>query len=328
MTKMQRLIGLKDMKLKDINLENPRVHKLTREVKDLILGLFVAVILLGIVYTILAPVIGIFSLSFMSAEDVFNPTVFLIPLEPSFYNIRAAAFHMRYWSVLAYTLAYALGMALLHVLVASFVGYGFARYKFWGNSIIFGFVLFTIIIPAQAYMVPLFMTFRFFGFGPFEWNLLDSYATMIILTATGVGLRSGLFIYVFRQFFKGLPVEISEAAFIDGAGPMRTYATVMMPNAKPAIITVLLLALVWHYGDTFYSGMLLSSTTRFIHVAAAGVFTAYQTANNIHAHDAGIIAAQMVTYAGVVLVIAPILVIYAFLQRQFIEGIERSGIVG
>jgi len=319
------LKSLKGMKLKDVNMENPRVQKVTREFKEFALGIFVAVLLFGIMYTILAPVIGIFSLSFMSMYDIFNPMVFIIPSEPSLYNIRAAVRFMDYWRVLGYTLGYSLGMALLHVLVASFVGYGFARFRFWGRGIIFGLIIFTIIIPAQAYMVPLFFTFRFFG--PMEISLLDSYWPIIILTTFGVGLRSGLFIYVFRQFFRGLPTEINEAAYIDGAGPFRTYATVMMPNAKPAIITVLLLSLVWHYGDTFYSGMLMS-TSRFIHVAAANVFGAYQSAMGIHSGDPTIMHAQMVAYAGVVLVILPMLVIYAFLQRQFIEGIERSGIVG
>ena len=300
-------------------------YKAARKTKDFVLGIFVAVLLIGVVYTILAPVIGIISLSFMSVEDVFNPTVFVVPISPSLMNIRYAIRFMDYWTVLARTLVYSLGMGLLHVLVASFVGYGFARYRFWGNKFFFGLVLFTIIIPVQAYMAPLFMHFRFFG--PTDINLLNSFASIIILTSVGMGLRSGLFIYIFRQFFRGLPVEISEAAFIDGAGPMRTYATVIMPNAMPAIITVLMLALVWHYGDTFYSGILLGNT-RFVHVAVGGIFAAFMVYRGNLPTDINQMEAQMAAFAGVVLVIAPILLIYSVLQRRFIEGIERSGIVG
>ena len=316
---------LKSFNVKQYVENMPSSHKIQRKTKEFILGSIVAVILLGVVYTVLAPVMGIFALSFMTPEDIFNPMVFLVPSDPTFYNVVNAVRFMHYWRTLAHTMAYALGLGLLHVLVASFVGYGFARYRFYGSGIVFAIVLFTIIFPAQAYIVPLFMLFRFFT--PLEFNLLDSYWTMIILTATGVGLRSGLFIYVFRQFFRGLPTELSEAAFIDGAGPIRTYATIMMPNAKPAIITVLLLALVWHYGDTLYSGLLLPSS-RFIHVASINLFNAYNAANGIHALDASLMSAQMVSYAGVVMVILPVLIIYAFLQRQFIEGIERCGIVG
>jgi len=297
--------------------------KLIRRTKEWILGIFTAVLLLGVAYTILAPVIGIVSLSFMSGDDIFNPTVFLIPSQPSLYNISNALRLMNYWVTLSRTLIYAMGVALLHVLVASFVGYGFARFKFYGNNVIFALVIFTIIVPAQAYIVPLFMQFRFFG--PTDISLIDSYASIIILTSVGLGLRSGLFIYIFRQFFKGLPFEISEAAYIDGAGPLRTYATVMLPNAKPAITTVLLLALVWLYGDTLYTGILMPGT-RLIYQSTHGLFEAYR--DQFRSTDEINIRAQMVVYAGVLMIITPMLVIYAALQRQFVEGVERSGITG
>ena len=295
----------------------------SHKVKDIILGVFTAVILIGICYTILAPVIGIISLTFMSAEDLFNPMIFLVPANPTLYNILTAKDLMNFWLVLARTLGFSLGMGLLQVLIASFTGYGFARYRFLFSSIVFGIVLFTIIIPVQAYMVPLFITFRHFG--PTDINLMNNHVSIFMLTATGVGLRSGLFIYIFRQFFRGVPIEINEAAFIDGAGPIRTYATVMLPNAKPAIITVLLLSMVWHYGDTVYSGILLPGVF-YIHSAAAGLFEAYM--RGLQPFDENLMLAQMVSYAGVVLVIVPLLTIYIILQRQFIEGIERSGIVG
>ncbi|MCL2407369.1 MAG: carbohydrate ABC transporter permease [Defluviitaleaceae bacterium] len=302
-------------------------YRTTKKTKDFVLGVFIFVVLAGCVYTILAPIIGILSLSFMSTGDLFNPMVFVVPTEPTVYNISNAVRLMDYWPVLLHTLVYSLGMGLLHVLIASFVGYGFARFNFPGKKIIFALVLLTIIVPPQAYMTPLFMHMRFFG--PTDINLINSYWSVTILTIVGMGLRSGLFIYIFRQFFKGLPVEINEAASIDGAGAFRTYATIILPNAKPAMITVLLLSLVWHYGDTFYSGMFLRET-RFIHVAAQGIFSRYINEQGvaINVGDAEQLIAQMITYAGVLLVIAPMLVIYAFLQRYFIEGIERSGITG
>ena len=298
------------------------LNKMARSSKDVFLGIVTAIILIGVSYTILAPVIGIFAVSLMSVDDMFSPTVFLIPENPSLMNLRNAVIHLGYLDMLRRAFFYAFGMGLLHVLVASFVGYGFARYRFWGNRFLLGMVILTLLVPAQSYVVPLFLTFRFFG--PTNVNLIGSYATMLILTATGVGLRSGLFIYIFRQFFKGMPTELSEAALIDGAGPMRTYAVVMMPNAKPAIVTVMLLAMVWHYGDMFYSELLLPGI-RLMHIALGGVMGSYMGVfGNFGAYS----RAQMVLFGGITLVIAPIMIIYAILQRQFIEGIERSGIVG
>jgi len=307
---------------KDPSVSLNTLHKWVGKARGLILGLAMAIIIIGISYTILAPVIGIFSVSFMSREDLFNPLVFLVPDNFSIINMRNAARYLNYFSVLGRTISFSLAMSALHVAAASFIGYGFARYRFPGNQILFGLVIFTIVIPVQTYMVPLWMQFRFFG--PTDTNLIGNYLSMIILTGTGVGLRSGLFIYIYRQFFKGLPTEISEAALIDGAGPIRTFLTVMMPNSKPATITVLLFALVWHYGDTFYSGMLLTGR-RFLNVALGGVMQQYMQGSGAHADYIG---AQIVFFASVTLVIIPIMVIYVILQRHFIEGIERSGIVG
>jgi len=304
-------------------------YRVKREAKEFVLRIFTAILLIGISYTILAPVIGMFSTAFMSVEDLFNPMVFLIPSNPTFDNFRGAVQHLRFWNTLAFTLGYSMGLSLLHVMVASFVGYGFARYKFRGSNIIFAIVLLTFIIPPQAYMVPLWFQFRFFG--PTNINLIDSYASVIILTLTGMGLRSGLFIYIFRQFFRGLPVEISEAARIDGCGHLRTYMSVMMPNAKPAIITVFMFSLVWHYGDTFFSGLLLTRP-QFMHVSLGQVVFRWQSYNSrggsMMFADFEMMQAQMVFLAAVTLIIVPIILVYAIMQRQFIEGIERSGIVG
>ena len=304
--------------------KNINTYKLKNKTRDIILGILTAILLLGISYTILVPIIGVISVSFMTMDDMFNPLVLLIPRSFNLYNYANAIRFMPFWPTLWRTLIYSLGMGVLHVLIASFVGYGFARFRFYGNKLILGIVLLTFIIPPQTYLVPLW--FRFHFFGPTDINLLGSYWTMIILTLTGMGLRSGLFIYIFRQFFMGLPKELSEAAAIDGCGQFRTYATIMLPNATPAIVTVLMFSLVWHYGDTFYSSLLLQSPA-FLHVALGQV-----VGNYLHYHflwlEVDVLRAQLVFFPSVVLVIVPIMVIYAIMQRRFIEGIERSGIVG
>ena len=300
-------------------------YRIKNKIREVILGTFTAIILIGISYTILAPIIGLIATSFMSMSDMFNPLVFLLPENGiSLDNYRNAIRFMPFWTTLWRTLAYSLGMGVLHVFIASLVGYGFARFRFYGNKLLFGLVLLTFIIPPETYLVPLW--FRFTFFGPTDINLIGSYWSMIILTLTGMGLRSGLFIYIFRQFFMGVPKELSEAAFIDGCGHIRTYALIMLPNAKPAIVTVMMFALVWHYGDTFYSSVLLRNPS-FLHVALGQVVGNYMRHHNLSA-DMDILRAQLVFFPAVVLVIAPIMVIYAIMQRKFIEGIERSGIVG
>ena len=308
---------------KSVNLR----YKWIGRFKGFILNMLAGIILIGISYIILSPIIGVIAVSVMSIDDLFNPMVYLIPENFTMDNIRYAMQYLDYWVLMSRTLVYSLGMAVLHVLVTSFVGYGFARYRFPGRGILFGLLVFTIILPVQTYMVPLFMQLRFFGVGPLEFNLIGGFSSIILLTLTGMGIRSGLFIYIYRQFFRGLPVEISEAALIDGAGPIRTFATVMLPNSKPATVTVLLFAFVWHYGDTFYSSMFMRGS-RLMPASLQNLLVNFMMNTGGGGTTLSFLRSQIVFYAGIVIVIVPILVIYIILQRHFIEGLERSGIVG
>ncbi|MCL2456041.1 MAG: carbohydrate ABC transporter permease [Defluviitaleaceae bacterium] len=306
------------------------IQKWTGKIKNFIIGLCMAIIVVGVCYVILSPLIGIVANSFMSPRDITNPMVFILPNEATTDHYFFAQKHMNFFAtrdggIFSGTLVRTLGFsgifAILHVVVASLVGYGFARFDFPGKNFLFAMMIVTIVVPVQVYIVPMFVNFRFF-LGT-DWNLLGSHAPLVLLTLTGMGLRSGLYIYIFRQFFRGLPKEIEEAAFIDGAGVFKTYTSVMMPNATPAIITVLLFSFVWHYNDTFYSSMLNAGNT-LMAAMIGGLGSAFSTIENVN--DPAI--EQLVVFAGVVLAILPILVIYLFLQRFFIEGLERSGIVG
>jgi len=297
------------------------MHKYVGKAKNLLLNICVAIIIIGVCYIILSPIIGIISNSFKHVSDLSNPLVFLIPVNFTTDNIRHAFEHMDFLRTMVTTLAFSVGLSAIHVAITSMVGYGFARFRFPGNGVLFAFVIITIVVPVQTYMVPLFMHFRNFGFG--NLNLLGSYASIVLLSLTGVGLRSGLYIYIFRQFFRGLPKEIEEAAVVDGAGTFSTYIRVMLPNAVPAVITVTLFSFVWHYNDTFYTSLLVPGN-RLMAVMLGMVGSSFQMATNIQNPT----HIQLIVFSGVLLAIAPILIIYLVLQRYFVEGLERSGIVG
>jgi multiple sugar transport system permease protein len=300
---------------------NNSLQKWQGVVKNFILNVCIAIIIIGVCYIILSPIFGIISRAFMTQADVINPLIFLIPQNVTLDNIGYAIIYMDYWRTLFETLAFSFGFAFLNVAICSMVGYGFARFKFPGSNLLFALVILTIVVPVQSFMVPLRLNFQFF-MGT-NLNLLNTYWALGLLTLTGVGLRSGLYIYIFRQFFRGLPKEIEEAAFIDGAGPIYTYVKVMMPNAVPAIVTVLLFAFVWHYNDTFYTSLLMPQYN-FLSSMLMALGVTFSQAESVFSP----VLIQMVVFAGVMLAIVPILTIYLFLQRYFVEGLERSGIVG
>ena len=147
---------------------------------------------------------------------------------------------------------------------------------------------------------------------------------MYIMTAFGCGLRSGLYIYMFNQFFRGLPKEIEEAAFVDGAGTWYTYFRIMLINAMPSVVTVAIFSMVWQYNDTFYANLFLVSDNIVISKKISTIEASISNVEKIL--DPNIL--ELFLDAGIVLIMIPIVLIYIALQKQFIEGVERSGIVG
>lgn len=284
--------------------------------KNLLMTILQIILIVGISYVILSPVIGIVAQSFFSDADSANPMVYTIPIEGTLERYTTVITQMDYFRTLGNTLIYTIALTLIQVLICSMVGYGFARFDFPLKKLLFGCVVLMIVIPNHTIMLPQYMTFRSMG-------LMSEATPMYILTLFGTGLRAGLFIYIFNQFFRGLPKEIEEAAFVDGAGTWYTYFRIMLVNAMPAVITVTVFSLVWQYTDSFYSQLFRIPTDMLL----AKRLSTLQ--NNIQANlkIMNVRIQRLYVDAGVVLTILPLLILYLLLQRRFIEGVERSGIV-
>jgi multiple sugar transport system permease protein len=233
-------------------LINKRRH-IERSFKNFLFAAFRTVLIVGIAYVIIGPLIGMIASSFFSNEDHVSPLVFLIPQNPTLERYSLTLAIMDYWNVLGRMAVYVLSLTAVQLVICGMAGYGFARFNFPLKKVMFACVIVTIVLPAHSIMYPLYTTFQNFNFlGLGSINMLGTSMPMYIMTLFGVGLRSGLYIFIFTQFFRGLPKEIEEAALIDGAGSFRTFATVMVPNALPAIVTVTIFSLVWQYNDAFY----------------------------------------------------------------------------
>lgn len=305
---------------------------LARGGKSFLLKLVQFIILAGICYVILAPILGILVGSIMSDSDAYNPMVYMIPSSPTFQKYARVIKTIKYFPTMGRDVLYTIALLLIQIFVCSMVGYGFARFNFPGKNILFGCVVVMIVIPTNSIMLPLYMTFR--SFNPFGLvkllnggkaaNLMGTVVPMFIMTALASGLRSGLYIYIFNQFFRGLPKEIEEAAFVDGAGVWYTYFRIMLRNATPAIITVAVFSLVWQYNDTFYSNLFRISEdvvlSKKISSLTATISDTYKILDRT--------VLNLYLDAGIVLLMVPIVIVYLVLQKQFVEGVERSGIVG
>ena len=209
-------------KAKKVLSDPDQTKSFLNSVKNFLVNLLRAAILIGVGYVILSPVIGIIVNSISSNKDAYNPMVFVLPQFPTLERYALAIERMNYFPTMLRDLLYTLTLTALQLLVCSMVGYGFARFDFPLKKLLFGCVVVMIVIPAHTIMLPLYMTFK--SFDPFGFvsaikgtpGIMGTVVPMYIMTLLGCGVRSGLYIYIFNQFFRGLPKEIEEAALVDG----------------------------------------------------------------------------------------------------------------
>lgn len=287
------------------------------------------VIIFGLSFVILYPLIYMISCTFRDRGDMSDPTVMWIPRNYTLTVLKETIKAMDFWNTLTNTLVLNIGCSLVQVVSCAITGYGFARFKFKGKGILFGIVIMMILVPTQVISLPLYTQFRYFGIkGLFSINLIDTMWTMYLPALTANGIRSGLMILIFRQFFKGLPRELEDAAYIDGCGPFKTFIRVMVPNAASSFLTVFLFSVVWYWNDYYVSSTFFTEN----HTVALMLQNLDSQLKLALFNDANVEISprEQIVWkeAGCLLSITPILLMYTFLQKYFTEGIERSGLVG
>lgn len=296
-----------------------------------------AVIITGICFVILQPLFAKVCVSFMEERDLYDSSVKYIAKHFTLKNYRMAIEGMEYWAVLGKTFLLSGGISLLQLGSCLMTAYGFARFRFPFRKLLFGCVIATLVVPPQIIMLPLFMKYRFFDvFGIFEAlggqsiNLLDTWWPFILQACFCMGIRNGLYIYMLRQFFKGMPRELEEAAFVDGSGKFRTFLQIMVPSAVPMMVTVFLFGFVWQWTDSFYTSLYLNSTkviSNSLSSLAVNVYRTYSSSGGtMNFVSPGFVS--MMNNTGTVLAVFPLVILYLVCQKYFVEGIERSGIVG
>ncbi|MCH5200348.1 MAG: carbohydrate ABC transporter permease [Oscillospiraceae bacterium] len=308
-----------------------------RRIASKVWPIFRFLILFGLGFVIMYPMLFMISAAFRPQSQMNDPSIMWIPKNFIFSNITDTWGVIDYPSLLWNTLSVNIICSLLQVVTCSITGYGFARFKFKFRGLLFVIVILQIIVPTQIVLIPQFMQFRYFDiFGIFAailkngegLNLTDSPWALYLQAVCVNGIRSGLFVLLFRQFFRGLPKELEDAAHLDGCGPFSTFIRIMVPNARTSFLTVFIFSLVWYWNDSYVSGMFYTKSNTI----ALQVSNLAYTISSWRETTTGlkIIATDCIVWieAGCLLSLIPILLIYCFLQKYFIEGIERSGITG
>ena len=322
-------------------LDEPQVERkrllAVKKGKAMGIGFIRLLFLLGFCFVILYPVISMLSKAVMHEMDLYDNTVIWVPKHFTLKNLFFAWQTMEYPKALFNSVLLASSTTLLSTLTCMMAGYSFARFDFPLRKVAFVVVILTILMPPQQIMVPLYLHFQSFDlFGLFSLfkaeapNLLNTYWPFLLLSFGGVGIRNGLFVFMFRQYFRSVPWETEESAMVDGASAPRIFFSIMVPGAMTMIATVILFSLVWQWNDTYYTNLFLqdletlpkafSTYQMFVTSGAADLKMGYDTT------DPNVIA--LLNNAGIFLVMVPLIIVYLFTQRYFVEGIERSGIVG
>ena len=290
-----------------------------KRLREIIWPFFRFFILFGLGFVILYPLIYMLSCAFRESSDMTDPTVMWITRHYTLDIIRETISAMDFGNTLLNTLKLNIGCSVVQVISCAITGYGFARFKFRGKSIMFGIVIMMILVPAQIISLPLYTQFRYFGIkGIFSINLIDSMACMYLPAATGNGIRSGLMILIFRQFFRGMPKELEDAAYLDGCSPFGTFLRVMMPNALSSL-----------YWNDYYVSSTFFTNNKTVSLMLKNL-SSQLSLMLFNDATVQISAREQIVWmeAGCLISIMPILIMYIFLQKYFTEGIERSGIVG
>ena len=309
--------------------------------KNVVFKIFRFVLLVGISYVILFPFFAKISGSFMSRDDFVDVTVKLIPRYPTLDTYRAIIKENKYFEALLNTFTLSVMCGLIQTFICCLIGYGLAKFKFKGNKLVFFLVLFTMVVPHRTLQLSMFMKFRYFdilgifnllGGGVFEGlkvipftslNLNNSYWPLALLSLGGLAFNNGLYIFMLRQFFRGVPDELEESAYIDGSGTFRTFIQIILPLSVPMMITIFLFAFSWQWTDNFYTTVFFTKASKVLMpniIAIPKTLDTQYAAQNLYE--------SAIRNTCGLLILAPLLVIYVFMQNYLVGGIERSGIVG
>ena len=302
------------------------------------------ILMLGVSYVILYPFFSRIAGSFMTRDDILDATVSLIPKNFTLDTYKYIITENHYFEAVWHTLLISIVCALVQTLIACIIGYGLAKFKFKGNGFVMIVVVFSMIIPHKTLSLSISKHFNYFDIltvqawdyrGPIELilgrtiELRDSMWPLLLLSLTGLAFKNGLYIYLMRQFFKGVPDELEESAYVDGSGVFRTFFQIILPLSVPMMITVFLFSFSWQWTDEFYTNLFWSDPKLTGYYLMSDVWEEPPATLNQFSTAAG-----WTTYKNVIsntagmLIISPLIVLYLFCQKYLVQGIERSGLVG
>ena len=305
---------------------------LKRRLGGVSIALMRTIFLLGIGFYILYPLFIKLMAAFMPEADVYDATVSLVPKNFTWDNFKMVMDTMNYPKAFMNTFILSVMVMLFQIISSILVGYGFGRFDFPCKNLVFILGIFTLIVPPQIIIFPLYLNYVNFDiFGIFtaitgdKLSFINTYWPFVFSSLFCTGTQGMMFVYMFRQYFRGVPKEIEEAARVDGAGEFRTFIQIMAPSAVSVTVCVAVLSFVWQWNDIFWTSRYLRGTE----LLSVNLYTlTADVTSKLGAAETNLAYQSILNSTGAILVILPLVIAYLFVQRGFIQSVERSGIVG
>ena len=309
-------------------------YLMKRRSKEIAVSVIRALLMFGLCFMIIQPMVNRFSMSFMEENDLYDSTIVMLPRHVTLQNYVDVAALTNFPESMLNTLWISIIMSICQVVSTTLVAYGFARFEFPLKKFWFACVVALIIIPPQTIQSALYMTFSKFDIlGIFKATTGDTLSIRtsiwpyIMMCLTCMGLKDGLYIYMLRQYFKGVPESLEEAAYVDGCGTMHTFLKIMLPDAVPIIASCFLFSFVWQWTDLFYSRNFLSGYTLYA-VQMSTMTTRMGRYYSTSLTDAITVtngrSLQLISIA-VLFCCIPLIILYCFTQRTFVESLAMTG---
>lgn len=310
-------------------------YLLKRRSKQIAISVIRALLMFGLCFMIIQPMLIRFSTGFMEEKDLYDSTVTLVPRHLTLDNYRIVGTLTSMPTSMLNTLWISLLVSVCQVISCTIVAYGFARFEFPLKKFWFACVVLLIIVPPSTIQTSLYMNFAAFDlFGIIRLfnngqaiNLRTSILPYMLMCLTCMGLKDGLYIYLLRQYFKGVPDSLEEAAFVDGCSTFRTFTQIMLPDAMPTIASCFLFSFVWQWTDLFYSRNFLS-TYKVYSVELSSIVSRMGRYFALDASQAVVVPAgrqQQLISIGVLICSVPLIILYCFTQKTFVQSLAMTG---
>ena len=278
-------------------------------------------LLISIGFVFLYPLLYMVVTSLMSTEDLINPTVAWVPTRVDLSNFQMVWSVMDYPTSLAISVVFSLVCAVMQTISCALMGYALARFRVPFKTLWMALLILIFIIPSDVITIPRYILLN-------EMELIGSPLVMILPAALGQGLKSSIFVLIFMQAFQTVPKSYDEAAQLDGAGRLKVFFVVALPMAIPSIILCLLFSLVWYWNETAQVALLIGGDFHTLPLQLDAFNALFNSSFSTSFGDTANRLNERYQFAATLLTIAPLVIFYLIMQKQFVKGIESSGITG